>query len=131
MIPHHNQYHAVFTNPQTAPSFSFHLPAHSASSWQGMFFIYICVISHEFVLASLRKPCDFPQWFLTRIPLVLFLSQPWSKGCFMLKQMTLELMLVYSFINFVIPLPTSLQEVSGHNLLTLPPHRFQKPILCQ
>ena len=35
--------YAVFTNLKTTPSFSFHLPAHSTSSWQGMFFIYIRV----------------------------------------------------------------------------------------
>ena len=27
--------------------------------------------------------------------------------------------------------PTSLQQVSAHNLMTLPPHGLQKPILCQ
>ena len=41
----------------TAPSFSFHLPACSTSSWQGMFLIYFHIISHKFVPASLRKPC--------------------------------------------------------------------------
>ena len=104
-ISQHNQYYAAFTNRQTAPSF-FHLPARSASGWQGMFFIYICVISHEFVSASLKKPCGFFPWFL--IPLILFLSQLWPKGSFILRQMTLELMLVYSFINFVIPLHATL-----------------------
>ena len=85
-ISHHNQYYAVFTNLQTASSFSFHLPA--------CFFIYTCVISHKFVLASLRKPCGFFLWFLMGSPLLLFLSQPLSKGCFILRQMTLRLTLI-------------------------------------
>ena len=90
-------------NLQTAPSVSFHLPACSTFSWLGMFFIYTCVISHKFLLTSLRKPCFFP-WFLTRNPLLLLVSQLRSKGCFILRQMTLRLMLVYSFISFVIPI---------------------------
>ena len=49
-------------------------PARIAFSWQGMFFIYFRVISHEFVSASLRKPCGFFKWFLTGLPLILFLS---------------------------------------------------------
>ena len=49
-------------------------PARIAFSWQGMFFIYFCVISHEFVSAPLRKPCVFFRWFLTGLPLILFLS---------------------------------------------------------
>ena len=49
-------------------------PACIAFSWQGMFFIYFRVISHEFVSASLRKPCGFFRWFLTGLPLILFLS---------------------------------------------------------
>ena len=117
-IPHHNQYYVVFTNLQTAPSFSFHLPAHSASSWQGMFFIYIFVISHEFVLAFKKTLWFFP-WLLTGIPLILFLSQSWSKGCFILKQMTRELILVYTFINFVIPLPATNTRHSQDNCWNL------------
>ena len=84
-IPHHKQYYAVFTSLQTASSFSFHLPA--------CFFIYTCVISHKFVLASLRKPCGFFLWCLMGNPLLLFLSQPRSKGSFILRQMTLRLTL--------------------------------------
>ena len=101
---HRSQYYAVFKNLKTASSFSFiyqftPLPADKN------FFIYICVILHEFVSTSLRKTCSFFPWFLTGIQLILFLSQPRSKRYFILRQMTLELMLVYSFINFVIPLP--------------------------
>ena len=65
---------------KAAPSFSFHLFIHLAllpagpSSWQRMFFIYFRVLSHEFVSASLRKPCGFSPWFLTGIPLILFLK---------------------------------------------------------
>ena len=81
----HNQYYAVFTNLQTVFSFSFHLPA--------SFFIYTCVISKKFVLASLRKPCDFYLWFLMEIPLLLFLSQPRSKDSFILREMTIRLTL--------------------------------------
>ena len=92
---------------QTIPSFSFHLPVHSTSSWQEIFFIYICVIPHEFVLTSLRKTYGFLPRFLTIIPHVLLLSQPQSKGWFIIRQMTLGLMLVYSFINFVIPFPAT------------------------
>ena len=84
-IPHHNHYYAVFTNLQTASSFSFHLPA--------CFFIYTCVISHKFVLASLWKLCGFFLWFLIGRPLLLFLNQPRSKGFFILRQMTLRLTL--------------------------------------
>ena len=102
--PHHNQYRAVFTNLQTAPIFSFHLPACFISSRQGMFFIYTCVVSHKFVLASLRKPCNFFPWILVGILLLLFLSQPKSRDCFILKKMTIRLMLVCSFPNFMISL---------------------------
>ena len=48
-------------------------PARITFSWQGMFFIYFRVISDEFVSASLRKPCGFFRWFLTGLPLILFL----------------------------------------------------------
>ena len=81
----HSQYHAVFTNLQTAFSFSFHLPA--------CLLIYTCVISNKFVLASLRKPCGVFICFLMEIPLLLFLSQPRSKDSFILRQMTLRLTL--------------------------------------
>ena len=90
------------------PVFFFHLPA--------CFFIYTCVISHKFVLASLRKTCVFFLWFLMGSPFLLFLSQPRSKGCFILRQMTLlRLMLVCSFINFVIPLPATYIRHSRDN----------------
>ena len=85
MHPHYNQYYAVFTNLQTVSSFSLHLPA--------CFFIYTRVISHKLVLAFLRKPCGFFLWFLMGSPLLLFLSQPWSKASFILIQMTLRLTL--------------------------------------
>ena len=58
--PHHNQYYAVFTSSSEFFFSSFH-SARSASSWQGMFFVYFCVISHQLVSASLRKP--FPMVF--------------------------------------------------------------------
>ena len=62
MHPYHNQYYAVITRCSQFFFLSFH-PARSASSWQGMLFIYFRVISHEFVSASLRKPCVFPMVF--------------------------------------------------------------------
>ena len=52
----------------------FRIPVFLVCPWQGMFFIYFRVISHEFVSASLKKPCNFILWFLTRIPLILFLE---------------------------------------------------------
>ena len=76
-ILHHNQYYAVFTSCSQCPVFlsiSFAL-ARSASSWQGMLFIYFRVISQEFVSASLRKLRGFFPWFLTGIPLILFLLE--------------------------------------------------------
>ena len=82
-IPHHSQYYAVFTNLQTASRFSFHLPV--------CFFIYTCVISNKFVLAFLRKPCVFFLWLFMGSPQPLFMRQLRSKGCFLLRQMTLRL----------------------------------------
>ena len=96
---HHNQYYAVLTNLQTASSFSFPLP--------DCFFIFACVISHKFVLDFLRKPCGFFLRFLMGRPLLLFLSQRRSKGCFILRQMTLSFLLVCHFTNFVFPLPAT------------------------
>ena len=82
---HHSQHYAVFTSCSQFFFSSLH-PAHSASSWQGrMFFIYFRVISHEFVLASLRNPCGFLPWFLTGIPPILFLQRAkkslWNSSC--------------------------------------------------
>ena len=57
-----------------ARSFSFHLPVFSASSWQGLFFVYFRVISQKFVSTLLRKRCGFFQWFLAGIPLILALE---------------------------------------------------------
>ena len=58
MHSHHNQYYTVF--PSCSQFFFSSLrPARSASSWQEIIFIYFCVISYEFVSASLRKPCVF------------------------------------------------------------------------
>ena len=69
----------VLCSIQAAPSaqffFSSFPPARSTSYWQGMFFIYFRVISHEFVLSSLRKPCGFFPCFFMGIPLILFLYQ--------------------------------------------------------
>ena len=44
-----------------------------------MFFIYCRVFSQELVSTSLKKPCGFFPWFLTRIPLTLFLVIFWVK----------------------------------------------------
>ena len=70
--PHNNQYQAVFTSCFLFFFSSLH-PARSASSWQGVIFIYFRVILHEFVSVSLTKPCGFSHVFLTGIPLILFL----------------------------------------------------------
>ena len=51
----------------TARSFSFHLPACSTSSWEGLFFVCIRVISQKFVSTLLRKLCGFFQWFFVNL----------------------------------------------------------------
>lgn len=86
------------------PFFHFIYQLAPISSRQGMFFIYTCVVSYKFALASLRKSCNFFPWLLVGNPLLLFLSQPQSTGCFTLRQMTIRLILVHSFTNFMIPL---------------------------
>ena len=62
----------------------------------------------------LRKPFDFSHGFNGNP--THFIPEPTLvKGCFILKQMTRELMLVYSFINFVIPLPATNTRHSQDN----------------
>ena len=76
-IVHYDQYYILFTSCYQFFFSSLH-PAHSAFSWQGIFFIYFRVILHEFVSGSFRKSCAFFPWFLTGIPLSLFLKTTMS-----------------------------------------------------
>ena len=64
---------SVFTNCFQFFFSSFH-QARFGSTWQGMFFIDFRVISHEFALAFLGKPCGFFPWFLTGVPFILYIS---------------------------------------------------------
>ena len=48
---------------------------YSQAAFFSYFFIYFRVISHEFVSAFLRNPCGFFPWFLTGIPIILFLKK--------------------------------------------------------
>ena len=100
-IPHHDQYYAVFTNLQTASSFSFHLPA--------CFFIYTCAISHKFILASLRKLLWFFPMVFDRKPIPSISELTSIQRLLYIKTNDPKIGPKWpcSFTNFVIPLPAT------------------------
>ena len=91
----------VFTNLQTASSFSFHLPA--------CFFIYTCAISHKFILASLRKLLWFFPMVFDRKPIPSISELTSIQRLLYIKTNDPKIGPKWpcSFTNFVIPLPAT------------------------
>ena len=98
-IPHHNNHYAEFKNLQIASSFNLFI-------YRLAFSFYTClIISHKFVLASLRKPYGFFSGFWWEVHSFYFWANLGPKLLYIkTNDPKIDPKGPWSFTNFVIPL---------------------------